>query len=167
MINNKALFVSEDGVDIFEGDFAHWVRMDKLMYLYYIKTAIAHKRTLSVEGNIYAVFSTKEKAEEWIRKMENNDWSNNYKNEQNIAYLEGENHYLNNVVIPDLEDKLNAALYRLYELTSLVNLTINGHDEIYNKLSTILEDNFTFLNHVNYKKIINLNDIDINNDLPF
>ena len=85
MINNKALFVSEDGVDIFEGDFAHWVRMDKLMYLYYIKTAIAHKRTLSVEGNIYAVFSTKEKAEEWIRKMENNDWSNNYKNEQNIA----------------------------------------------------------------------------------
>jgi hypothetical protein len=95
--------------------------------------------------------------------MKNND---EYNKEQNIAYLEGENHYLNNVVIPDLEDKLNATLYRLYELTSLVNLTINSHDEIYNKLSSILEDNFVYLNHLNYNK--NYNKVDINNDdLPF
>lgn len=85
-------------------------------------------------------------------------------NDQYVNQIESELHWANNVVIPDLENKLNAVLYRLYELTSLVNLTVNDHDIIYNKLSSILEDNFTFLNHVNYKKI---NEVDINNDLPF
>lgn len=162
MINNKALFVSYDGVDIFEGDFAHWVRMDKLMYLYCIETAIAHKRTLSVEGNIYAVFSTKEKAEEWIRKMENNDWSNNYKNEQHIAYLEHENHYLKNVVIIDLEDKLSDSLNKLYNLAS----TINKNSVIIDRdISNLIEDSLEFYNHNrHYNKIIKEPDY---NNLPF
>jgi DNA polymerase elongation subunit (family B) len=60
------LFVTEDGVEVFEGDNIHWVRMDIKTYLYNTQAALAHKKNLLVENNIYLVFSSFEKAQEWI-----------------------------------------------------------------------------------------------------
>ena len=60
------LFVTEDGKNVFEGDNIHWIRTDKIVYLYNTRACFPHQKTLLVENNIYKIFSSFEKAQEWI-----------------------------------------------------------------------------------------------------
>jgi hypothetical protein len=58
------LFITEDSVEIFEGDGVHWVRIDTLKYLYKTEIVVNHKFIL--ESGQYKIFSSEEKAKEFV-----------------------------------------------------------------------------------------------------
>ena len=59
------LFVTEDGIEIFEGDTVHWVNSDICNYLYSTKFSEFHPAILKGE-TMFKVFLTKGSAEEYI-----------------------------------------------------------------------------------------------------
>ena len=66
--NRKPIFKTEDGVDIFEGDIIDWVINNKedVRFLYQLEFNKQHAIMLNRIDTVFKVFSTKEKAEEWV-----------------------------------------------------------------------------------------------------
>lgn len=65
-IVKQPIYKTEDNVEIFEGDDVHWVNTYNYTYLYPLPFSTGAPKLLNTVGNIYKVFSTKEKAEEYI-----------------------------------------------------------------------------------------------------
>lgn len=69
LIKLKRLFTTEDGVDIFEGDFVFQVKKDNycLQYMSLGNNNISHQfDATKINNHLNLIFSTKEKAEEYI-----------------------------------------------------------------------------------------------------
>ena len=64
IIERPALFVTEDGVEVFKDDNVHWVINGK--YGYELRICENHTKSSLLQGDIYKIFSSFEKAQEWI-----------------------------------------------------------------------------------------------------
>jgi hypothetical protein len=58
------LFVTEDGIDVFEGDNVHWVINGH--YGYELRICENHIKSSLLKGDVYKIFSSFEKAQDYI-----------------------------------------------------------------------------------------------------
>ena len=66
VIENTPLTKTFDGVDVFEGDNVAWVIMGEFSYI--ITLHKIHAKSCLENSEIYKIFSTKEKALEWVEE---------------------------------------------------------------------------------------------------
>jgi len=67
----KPILTSVDGVDLYEGDDAHWVIFlnGKCEYLYPLELSYKHNIMLHAGNDTYRLFHTREAAEAWIAEQ--------------------------------------------------------------------------------------------------